>query len=113
MSINRELLTFIIIDRKIFYSDRKFGSLIRLIPKPQNLILTIQKTRNKVPMFIAQLFNLTQEELDEYDKAITVDQLADIVVRDGKKNGCLLVANADMEAEEELVKKIEQSEVII
>lgn len=113
LSINREILTFLIVDRKIFYTDRKFGALIRVIPKPRNLIHIIQQSRNRVPMFIAQLFNLSKEEMAEYERAKTVDELAEIIIRDGKKNSCILVANADMEADADLVKKIERSEVII
>lgn len=113
LSINREILTFLIIDRKLYYTDRKFGALIRIIPKPKNLISIIQRSRNRVPMFIANLFNLTKEEMDEYEAATTVDQLADIIIRDGKKNGCILVANGDMEADAALISNIERQEVVI
>lgn len=113
MSINREMLTFLIIDKRIYYTDRKFGALIRVLPKPRNLIMIIQKSRNRIPMFIAQLFNLTKEEMDEYEAAQTIDQLAEIIIRDGKKNGCILVANGDMEADNELIAKIEGQEVVV
>ena len=112
LTINREILTFLIIDRNIFYTDRKFGVLVRILPKPKNLLLTIQKSRNRVPMFIVKLFELSKEELAEYDAAKTVDELADIVIRDGKRNGCILVANANLEADAELVKKIQSQEVV-
>lgn len=113
LSINREILTFLIIDRNIYYTDRKFGALIRVLPKPRNLLITIAKSRNRIPMFIAQLFNLSQAEMDEYNAAQKVDELAGIIIRDGKKNGCILVANGDMEADMELINKIEKSEVVI
>jgi hypothetical protein len=113
LSINREILTFLLIDKRIYYTDRKFGALIRVLPKPKNLLITIAKSRNRVPMFIANLFNLNKEEMDEYEAAQTVDQLAEIIIRDGKKNGCVLVANGDMSVDEELVKKIESLEVVV
>ena len=113
MSINRETLTFLIIDKNVYYTDRKLGMLIRVLPKPKNLLLTIQKTRNRVPMFIAQLFELSKAEIDEYNAAQTVDQLAEIIIRDGKKNSCILVANANMEADAELIKRIESQEVVM
>lgn len=113
MSINREILTFLIVDRSIYYTDRKFGALIRILPKPRNLLLIIAKSRNRIPMFIAKLFNLSQAEMDEYNNAKTVDDLANIVVRDAKRNGCILVANADMEADAEIIKRIEASEVVV
>lgn len=113
LSINREILTFIIVDRKIYYTDRKFGALIRIMPRPKNLVSLIARTRNRVPMFIANLFNFTKEELAEYEMANTVDKLAEIIIRDGKKNGCILVANRDMEADAALVDKITSAEVIV
>jgi hypothetical protein len=113
LSINREILTFLIIDRNIYYTDKKLGALIRVLPKPKNLLLTIAKSRNRIPMFIIKLFNLSQEEMDEYNSAQTVDDLATIIIKDGKKNGCILVANGDMSVDEDLIKKIESSEVVI
>ena len=113
MTVNREMLTFLIIDKKIYYTDRKFGALIRILPRPQNLISIIAKSRNRVPMYISTLFNLSKEELDEYNAAQTVDQLAEIIIRDGKKNACVLVANADMEVDAELADKIDKSEVVV
>ena len=113
MSVNREMLTFLIIDRKIYYTDRKFGVLIRVLPKPKNLIITIAKSRNRIPMFIANLFNLNKTEMEEYNVAKTVDDLAQIIIRDGKKNGCIEVANANMEVDAELAAKIENLEVVV
>jgi len=113
MSINREILTFLIIDRKIYYTDRKIGILLRLLPKPRNLLTLIAKSRNRIPAFIAKLFEFKQAELDEYNNAKTVDELAAIVISDGKKNGCILVANGDMGANAELVSKIEAAEVVV
>jgi len=113
MTVNREMLTFLIIDKNIWYSDRKFRSLIRVLPKPRNLLATIAKSRNRIPMFIANLFNLTKEEMDEYNAAQTVDDLADIIIRDAKRNGCILVGNGDIFADEDLIKKIKEQEVII
>jgi hypothetical protein len=113
MSVNREILTFLIIERNIYYSDRKFHALIRVLPKPRNLLATIAKSRNRIPMFILQLFNLSKAEMDEYNAAQTIDDLAEIIISDGKKNGCILVANGDMEVDTELIAKIESQEVVI
>lgn len=112
LSINREIMTFLIINKTILYTDRKFGMVIRILPKPRNLLLTIAKTRNRVPKTIANLFNFTKEEMDEYNNAKDVDELTDIIVRDGKKNGCVLVAKGDMEADSKLIDQIEKQEVV-
>jgi len=113
LSVNREILTFLVIDRRVYYTDRKLGILIRLLPKPKNLIITIAKSRNRIPMFIANLFNLTKAEMKEYNQADTVDKLADIIIRDGKKNGCMFVANGDMEIDSEMAERIKSQEVVI
>jgi len=112
LSINREMMTFLIVNRKIYYTDRKFGMLIRILPKPRNLLLTIAKTRNRVPKIIVNLFNFTKEEMEEYESAKDTDALTDIIVRDGKKNGCILVAKGDMEADSKLIDQIEKQEVV-
>jgi hypothetical protein len=113
MSVNRETLTFLIVERKIYYTDRKLGMLVRLMPRPKNLINIIYRSRNKIPMFIANLFKFTQEELEEYENAKTIDELAGIVIKDAKKNGCLMVANADMEVDDTHYRKINSAEVVI
>jgi hypothetical protein len=64
-------------------------------------------------MFIANLFNLSKAEMAEYNAAKTIDELAEIIIQDGKNKGCVLVANADMKADAELVAKIEKSEVMV
>lgn len=112
LSVNREILTFLIIDRNVYYTDRKFKALIRILPKPRNLIKVIQMSRNRVPMFLANLFNFTNEEMAEYDSAKTVDELAEIIIKDGRKNGCLLVANGDITIDDRMAETIQKVEVV-
>lgn len=112
LTINREMLSFIIIDKKIYYTDRKLKALIRVLPKPKNLIRVIQNSRNRVPMFLLNLFNFTPEEMKEYEEAKTPDDLANIIVRDGAKNGCIVVANGDMEVDDFIADQIEKVEVV-
>lgn len=112
MSVNREILTFLIVDKTVMYTDRKFRMLIRILPKPKNFIQAIDNSRNRIPRTLIELFKFTKEEMAEYNNAKDTNALAEIIIRDGKKNGCILVANGDIEADKDLVNKIKELEVI-
>lgn len=90
-SKNRELLNFIVIKKEIFYTDYKWGKWIRILPKDKNLLLQIRNSRNRIPLFLSELFNLSKEENREYEKAKGENELMDIIIKDAKLNGCLLV----------------------
>lgn len=112
LTINREMLTFVIFNHSIFYTDRKLKALIRILPKPKNLIRVIQNSRNRVPMFLLDLFKFTPEEMQEYENAKTNEDLANIIIKDGAKNGCILVANGDLQVDDFIASQIEKVEVV-
>lgn len=112
LSVNREMMNFIIVNKKIYYSDRKFHALIRILPKPRNLIQVINGSRNRIPMFLVSLFKFTKEEIQQYENAKTDDELANIIIEDGRKNGTILVANGDMEITDEMYEAIQKVEVV-
>ena len=91
LSYNREILNFLIKDKEIFYTDRKWKAWIRCLPPPENLIKQIKLSRNRVPEFISYLFNFTKEELEEYKNAKSEEELANIITDDAKKKGCKLI----------------------
>jgi hypothetical protein len=88
---DRELLNFIIIKKEVFYSDRKWNKYLRILPKDKDLIKQIKLSRNRIPIFLAELFNLSKKELEEYENAKEEKELMEIIVKDAKLNGCLLV----------------------
>ena len=89
-SLNREHLQFYIRDKIIYYTDRKWKNWVQCIPKDKDLIKIILKSRNAVPHQLAELFNLSKEEMKEYNDAKDDDELAKIIKMDGKGKGLIL-----------------------
>lgn len=89
--INREVLNFKIENRQVFYTDRLWRDWVRCLPKDDELIKRITLSRNKFPSVLAKLFNLSKEELEEYNKARTDGEIADIIIKDSKTKGCRLI----------------------
>lgn len=92
LAFNREVLNFLIKDREIFYTDRKWQAWIRCLPPPEDFIKQIRMSRNKIPPFLADLFNFTEKEMEEYSAAKDEKALADIIIKDAKLKGCKLVS---------------------
>ena len=93
---NREVLNFLVKDKEIFYTDRKWRSWVRCLPPPKDLIKQIALSRNKIPPFIANLFTFNDEEMKEYEAAKTERELANIVIRDAKLKGCKIVKDEEV-----------------
>lgn len=102
-SYNREILRFVIRNREIFYSDKVWKVWVRCMPKPENFIRTITTSRNRIPSAIIQLFNYTPEEIKEYESAKDDEALADIIVKDAKGKGCIMVTRETVKDETEEV----------
>lgn len=88
-SFQREVFTVSVEGRNIYYLDRKLKGMVRLVPIDKNLEREIRLSRNKLPAYLMNIFNLTKEEQEEYDKANNEDELAEICIRDCKKNGAI------------------------
>lgn len=97
LSYNRETLNFLIKDREIFYSDRKWKAWIRCLPPPDDFIQKVKQSRNRIPAFINNLFTFTPEELEEYKNAKTDRELAENIARDAKLKGCKLIRMEEIE----------------
>ena len=54
-------------------------------------------SRNKIPPFLAQMFNFSEQELAEYEAATNEEQLANIIIRDAGLKGCKLVSNEEVQ----------------
>ncbi|MFI5405072.1 MAG: hypothetical protein ACHQ1D_01020 [Nitrososphaerales archaeon] len=112
-SANRELIHFLIIEKNIYYSDKKWAAWIRCLPKPEDFIKRIQFSRNKFPSFLINLFNYSKEELEQYAKANSEEEIALIVIADAKIKGCRLVLKRTGNIEDEALKKnILESELV-
>jgi len=87
---NREILNFAIKDRIIKYTDRKWSKWIQCIPRDREFIKKIIMSRGKFPHFLIKMFSLSEKEQAEYESAKDDDELANIIIKDGKKKGCKL-----------------------
>lgn len=85
---NREVLNFAIQDRIIKYTDRKWNKWIQCIPKDKDFIKKVLFSRGKFPHFLKTMFDLSIKEQEEYAAAKTDEELAQIIIRDGKQKGC-------------------------
>ena len=88
---NREILNFLIKNREIYYTDRKWNTWIRCLPPPKDFINKIKMSRNKIPKYLANLFKFTEEEMKEYENAKNEEELAKIIIKDALSKGCRLL----------------------
>lgn len=94
---NRELMHFIVKENKeVFYTDRKWGAFIRILPKPEDLISKIRDSRNRIPKEIGEVFNLTPAEQLEYEAAKTIEDLSNVIIRDAQQKGLKLIKNEEV-----------------
>lgn len=89
--INRETFRIEIQGKKIWYTDRRWDRSIRLIPRDEDFLRKILFSRGKIPPIIKNLFTLTKSEQEEYDHAKDSKELADICMRDCKRQGAILL----------------------
>lgn len=90
-NFNREPMNFIIKDREIFYSDRRWGNWIRCMPPPENFMKLVALSRNRIPPTLITMFKFTDEEVKEWKDAKTEQDLANIIIRDAKGKGCIFI----------------------
>lgn len=90
-SVSKEPFRITIYGREIYYSDRIWGTPIRLIPKDKNFIKKIIMSRNKLPNSLKEMFNLTDKEQEQYENAETEEELADICIHDTKSKGGIFI----------------------
>lgn len=94
---NRDNMNFLIKENKeVWYSDRKWGAIIRILPKPENLMAMIRASRNRIPTAIIDMFKMTEEEEKEYAAAKDHQDLAKIIIRDAALKGCKLHSNVEV-----------------
>jgi hypothetical protein len=90
-SYNRELMNFIVKNREIFYSDRRWNNWVRCMPPPENFMKAVSLSRNRIPPMLINMFKFTEEEIKEYNDAKDENALAEIIIRDAKGKGCIFV----------------------
>jgi hypothetical protein len=101
-NFNREPMNFIIKEKEIFYSDRKFGRWVRCMPPPENFMKIVSLSRNRIPAFLIEMFRFTEEEIKEYNDAKDEEALAQIIIRDAKSKSCIFINSEKIEEPEKL-----------
>ena len=95
---NREVLNFLIKEKEIFYTDRKWKAWIRCLPPPKDLVKQITLSRNKIPSCIATLFDFSEEEIKQYENAQTERKLADLILSDARLKGCKIISDEEIKS---------------
>ena len=98
-SYNRETMTFIVKDREIFYTDRKFKNWIRCIPPPENFLKAVALSRNRISANFINIFKFTEEEIKEYQSANSEEELSQIIIKDAKTRGVQFVLKEQIDDE--------------
>lgn len=81
-SFQREIFIIIIKNKEIFYSDRKLHKQVRIIPVDETIRKQIILSRNKLPSWIINFYDLTKEEKEQYENAKTEEEIAKICIKD-------------------------------
>jgi hypothetical protein len=105
LTVNREMIHFVIIDKYVFYRDKKTQSYIRCLPKPEKL-LEMQKK-------LERLFTFTEGELKEYEGYQTEEEIAKAVIRDAALKSCRLLIKKEVPTTEEVRILIKDKEVLV
>lgn len=103
--VNRELINFIVIGKFIYYNDRKIGIFIRCLPKPEKLLETNKK--------LSRIFEFTPEELEEYSKNETEEDITKLIIRDAGLKSCRLILKKELPTTEIMLETIKDKEVLI
>ena len=98
-SINRELLNFIVRNKDIFYTDRKWKKWLQCMPQNDEFIKKIRMSRNAFPAFLTQLFNFSAEELKQYDNCKDEKDVAIMIKKDAASKGCKLLSEEEVQIE--------------
>lgn len=90
-TFNRETIFFLIHDKKVMYFDRKWDKGVPFIPKDKDFIMTLIKSRNRIPMSqqILQWVNEANsgKNFEEYEACKDDDAVAEVVRREAKTKG--------------------------
>jgi len=90
-NFQREPMNFVIKNKEIFYSDRRWGNWIRCVPPPENFLKAVTMSRNRIKKEYMTMFKFTEEEIKEYNESKDENALAELIKRDAKSKGCIFI----------------------
>ena len=68
-----------------------WGTSLQYLPPDPEIKKKIIMSRNKIPQQFIELFEVTKEEMKEYEDAKDDNELKEIVIRDCHRHGCKLI----------------------
>jgi hypothetical protein len=113
-SYDHESLNFIVKEKEIYYTQRKFakGQWVRCIPPPENFQKIVAMSRNTIPPMLIKMFTFTEEEIKEYNEAKDEEALAQIIIRDAKGKGCIYIKPKEEQKEQITTIEEQKTEII-
>lgn len=82
-------------NHKILYWDNKHGKIwgtsLQYLPPDPNTIKKVIMSRNRIPAYFIDLLKPSEEDLVEFEKAKSDEELMELVIRDAKKHSCNLI----------------------
>ena len=88
---NKQYFSIIIDDKRIWGIIK--GITLPYLPSDLNYVQKqIIMSRNKLPAWSIDIFQITADEKKEFDDAKDDEELAQLVIRDAKKNMCQIVS---------------------
>lgn len=87
----RETFSIEIEDKIIVYKDKKYPEGIRFMPKDPDFKKIVLFSRNRLPKIVIDwiIDANSGKNLEEYQSANNDEDLASIVIKDAKLNGCV------------------------
>lgn len=97
-TFNRETLQFLVENKIVSYTDRKWKGFIQVIPEDKEFIKKAIMARNKVPIKIIHALIIDAnkgENFKEWQNAKNDNEVAEIIIRDCAKQGIRLSKRFD------------------
>jgi len=96
-TVGRETISFEIENKIISYTDRKFPSIMQIIPMTKDFERAIIMSRNRIPKELIELVRDSNKgkNKEEYDNAKNDEELVIIIKKDAASKGCVFQKRID------------------
>jgi len=96
-TVGREAISFEVENRIISYQDRKFPSIMQIIPMANDFEKAVIMSRNRIPKEIIELVRDSNKgkNKEEYDNAKDDEELVTVIKKDAAFKGCVFQKRID------------------
>lgn len=96
-TVGREVISFEIENKIISYKDRKFPTIMQIIPIKGDFERAVIMSRNRIPRELIELVKDSNKgkNKEEYDKAKDDEELVKIIKKDAAFKGCVFQKRID------------------